>query len=506
MPDRLLIIVASLAAAVPAARAQTEVRASAFGFDPSDATAALQAALDSSADTVVVDNVGSDWIVRPLVIRRDNLRIIFEPGVTVLAKPGGFPRTSDCLFTAEARSGLVFFGYGATLAMQKQEYTAGEGRHVISLRSCSNVRIEGLTLRDSGGDGIYVGRLARNPQFYSQDIHIGDVVCDNNRRQGISVISAQNVFIENSLLMNTEGTAPQAGIDFEPNGADERLVNCVVRNTRIQNNAGACIQFSLSRLSPASEPAWILIDGVHCSSAGSSDAVTYSGVPRGAVEVHNSLFENFKGTGVSGSAKPAYDSLVRFVSSTWREIGTYPFYLSGTSTTGAWEYGGVEWRDAVVYHSGSGPFLSTAEHSDSLGCANLKGNLTIFSADPVRMDLGAKAHDISLELAAKGAPAPVSVRIEAGQSSFIVTRISDDISYPLAVCYVTAGTARNRTDYAGLSGLVVIPAGETAADIPVFFFMKGDRSIAVSLAPRPAYTIEGRGTAELRQNAAAALH
>ena len=54
-----------------ACSARTSVKASQFGFDPVDSTAALQAAFDSDADTVVVDNTGADWIARPLFVRRD---------------------------------------------------------------------------------------------------------------------------------------------------------------------------------------------------------------------------------------------------------------------------------------------------------------------------------------------------------------------------------------------------------------------------------------------------
>jgi len=45
--------------------------------------------------------------------------------------------------------------------MRKDEYTAlppylrKEHRHVISLRSCSNIEIVGLTVKDSGGDGVF---------------------------------------------------------------------------------------------------------------------------------------------------------------------------------------------------------------------------------------------------------------------------------------------------------------------------------------------------------------
>ena len=50
--------------------------------------------------------------------------------------------------------------------------------------------IEGLTIRDTGGDGLYLGSEGRG---YNDNFTVRDVVFDNNYRQGISIISAQNV-------------------------------------------------------------------------------------------------------------------------------------------------------------------------------------------------------------------------------------------------------------------------------------------------------------------------
>ncbi len=50
-----------------AAGTRTEARASWWGFDPDDATGALQAAINSGAKRVIVDNVGKPWTVaKPL--------------------------------------------------------------------------------------------------------------------------------------------------------------------------------------------------------------------------------------------------------------------------------------------------------------------------------------------------------------------------------------------------------------------------------------------------------
>lgn len=88
------------------------------------------------------------------------------------------------------------------------------------------------------------------------NVVIWRVDCNDNRRQGISVISAENLLIEDCLLRNTDGTDPRAGIDFEPNDPNDSLINCVLRRCIAGNNAGTgyqiCPQFLSSRSKPMS--------------------------------------------------------------------------------------------------------------------------------------------------------------------------------------------------------------------------------------------------------------
>lgn len=192
-----------------------------WGFDPEDATEALQAAIDSSRP----------WVISRTIHLRSNQEIVFEKGIVVEAKQGAFLGKGDCLFLAALQRNITPIGYGATLRMRRLDYTKlpyekAEWRHALSTRSCENVRVYGLTLASSGGDGIYLGVAKRS--IPCRKIHIKDVVCIDNYRQGISVISAENVLMENVVMRDTGGTPPMAGIDFEPNESTERLSNIVM--------------------------------------------------------------------------------------------------------------------------------------------------------------------------------------------------------------------------------------------------------------------------------------
>ena len=98
------------------------VVASAFGFDATDSTAALQAAIDSGARTVVVDKQSGPWVTTPLTLRSD-LELVLEAGVEIVAKAGAFLPKGDCLMRAANVENLTIRGEGtgATLRLRKPE-------------------------------------------------------------------------------------------------------------------------------------------------------------------------------------------------------------------------------------------------------------------------------------------------------------------------------------------------------------------------------------------------
>ncbi|MHB8902920.1 MAG: right-handed parallel beta-helix repeat-containing protein [Thermoguttaceae bacterium] len=241
----------------------------------------------------------------PVATRQE---IVFEKGCVVQARRGAFLGTSDCLFVAGACRNLVLRGEGATLRMHKADYhkppyRPAEWRHTLSLRGCENVTVEGLTLADSGGDGIYLGAGATGAS--NRNIVIRNVVCDGHNRQGISIITAENLLIENCVFSNTGGTAPEAGIDFEPNDPRERLVNCVLRNCRSENNAGHAYLLYLGQMRQDSPPVSIRFE--NCTSKQCRGYSAYLGVAnrngeptvRGSIDFVDCRFEADLGAAVS---------------------------------------------------------------------------------------------------------------------------------------------------------------------------------------------------------------
>lgn len=223
--------------------ADTEVKASSFGFDKTNATVFLQKAIDSGARKVIVDNTGSPWIIDPIKLRSD-LELVFAPGVRVAALKGSYRSKGACMFFGSNVDNVTLRSEGgAVLEMHKTDYqnqpdyTFSEHRHCISFRGAHNIVIRDLTIRSSGGDGIYISSSSRRGPC--RNVLIENVVSDNHHRQGISIISAVDLAIRNCKFTNTSGTAPQCGIDLEPNNSKDMLVNNVIENCDFYGNAAS---------------------------------------------------------------------------------------------------------------------------------------------------------------------------------------------------------------------------------------------------------------------------
>lgn len=389
-----------------------EVRVSWWGFDPSDSTASLQAAIDCGAHKVIVENLGAPWITEKLRLASDQ-EIVFENGVTVIAKRGAFHKANDSLFSAVEKKNIVLTGAeGVTLRMWKQDYddrarySHAEWRHVLSFHSCAGVRITGLKLADSGGDGIYLG-VARKGVPCS-DVVIKNVICDNNYRQGISVISARHLLIENCVLKDTWGTAPQAGIDFEPNGPTEELVDCVLRNCVSENNKGNGFAFYLPKLRPESAPLSIKLE--NCRAIGCQVSLslvtgndTDTGGVKGTMELVGCRFEGSKQAAVSIRDKPITGASVVFtnceiINAAAAQPAISPITFASRAPNGQ-RIGGLRFVDLRVLESLERPPLSYHDGAGGVGVGEITGKLTI-----VR-DGHSTMHQLTPALLGKWAPA-----------------------------------------------------------------------------------------------------
>ncbi|HID77107.1 MAG TPA: right-handed parallel beta-helix repeat-containing protein [Planctomycetaceae bacterium] len=367
----------------------TEAKASWWGFDPVDATEALQAALDSGARRVVVENMRRPWIVRPIQVPSD-IEIVFEKGAVVEAKRGEFKGSNDSLFNIILRRNVSLIGYGAVLRMHRADYdrppyAKAEWRHVLNIKSSQNVKIYGLTLAESGGDGIYLGTAKQGAT--NKNIHIKDVVCDRNYRQGISVITAEDLLIEDTVMKDTAGTPPAAGIDFEPNYAAEKLVRCVMRRCVVEDNAGVGYAFYLPNLTGASEPISIRLE--QCIARGSNrSAFAFTlarpnpdGPARGLAEFIDCTFDGGSGPAVTIRSKPAAGCRLRFVRCRFirpdADRPTTPVIQFLTRANETEDQGNVSFEDCVVEDAVERPLMKFNDWAGGFRLIDVTGTFIV---------------------------------------------------------------------------------------------------------------------------------
>ncbi|MFU0502950.1 right-handed parallel beta-helix repeat-containing protein, partial [Acinetobacter baumannii] len=88
----------------------------------------------------------------------------------------------------------------------------GEWGMGIDIRDSQNIRISNMKISKMWGDAIYLGN---NNNFSNSDIVLSNIIMNDNRRQGVSVITAKNLNANNLTIKNTSGTGPASGIAIE---------------------------------------------------------------------------------------------------------------------------------------------------------------------------------------------------------------------------------------------------------------------------------------------------
>jgi parallel beta-helix repeat protein len=498
-------------------------------YNSVDCTANLQAALNGTADTIVIPNTGSPWVTGRLILSRSNVTLRLEPGVELLANLNAFSNSNHSLLELRWCKNVTISGYGATFRMLNgtdPAYANGEGRHCLSLRAVDKVLIEGLTFTKAGGDGIYMrdGFGGADP-LCSSNVTIQDCVMDDNRRQGISVVSAENLLIQRCILSNTgvtSGAAPMAGIDFEPDRPDQRIVNCILRDCSIYGNNGAKdnngIHTYLLNLNAASRPVFIAIERCRITSTRVASSPvgltgTNSGGPLTTLTMTDCLIEDTRGSGlyIKSAASATTVRLIRTVlrnthtdAASW---GGTPIYLEGQLKEIA-AYGNITFTDCLVVDGKPRPFMRTYESrayfSPPLASGyfdGIRGNITVVNPNAAgrvwNLDY---ANDRNITLAVTGLAAmPVqtvgaattaSSSIREGDTGILqVSRTATNRAFPLAVDLAWSGTAANRIDYGCHPGFVMLPPNATTANVSLSAradnLVEIQESAVLGFAPRP---------------------
>lgn len=160
--------------------------------------------------------------------------------------------------------------------------TGGEHGMGLSLRGCKRVKVIDADMKNCWGDGIYIGSSGSKPEdpdyTVNENVTITRPITVNNRRQGISIISGINLLIDTPTVTDTNGTAPQCGIDIEPNNYKDVLKVIRIRDVTSARNSAAAILIYLGGVSNQhNEDSYTIdvqIDGINSVEDGTAISLT----------------------------------------------------------------------------------------------------------------------------------------------------------------------------------------------------------------------------------------
>jgi len=226
--------------ALPAGAIDVRVHG-AKGNGKSDDTAAFQSAVDACPPDGTVFVPAGEYRIR-LDARCDpfmkcglrlksRMTLLLDPGATLHALPSGDPGYAMVLI-ADATDVTIA---GGRLVGDRDEHLGRSGQWGmgIDVLGSTRVRLVGIRVDEFWGDGIYLGPGSNDAP--AQDVAVCKVSADHNRRQGMSIVHATNVVVERSSFTHTVGTAPQAGIDVEPD-AGNRTEHILIRDCYFSGN------------------------------------------------------------------------------------------------------------------------------------------------------------------------------------------------------------------------------------------------------------------------------
>jgi hypothetical protein len=216
-----------------------EVDASSYGVvgdGVTDNSVAFRRLLAGGNRTIHVR--AGDYLTDSLHIEANTV-LALEPGV--ILRDLGTLAAKERLLNIRSTHHVRIIGWGAQLLADRTHYTTGEQRHGVLIIGSDHVTIEGLESSGHGGDGFYIGGPTGAP---STDIVLRGCKAGNNRRQGLSITSARRVHVVDCEFTDTNGTAPEFGIDLEPNYPTDLLDDInFLRVATVGNRGGGIAVF-----------------------------------------------------------------------------------------------------------------------------------------------------------------------------------------------------------------------------------------------------------------------
>lgn len=172
---------------------------------------------------------------------RDNTNLIMSPNAKIKAIVSA--ENHYKIFRLTEVNNVTIFGGQIIGDRYSHSGTEGEWGMGIRIYDSTNVRISDVTISDCWGDGIYIGSEDDDEEGAGCDnVIIENCHFTNNRRNNLSIVCGKNITVNNCTFEKANGTAPEFGIDIEPNYPDiNQCEKIVISNSIFVGNNGGSI-------------------------------------------------------------------------------------------------------------------------------------------------------------------------------------------------------------------------------------------------------------------------
>ncbi|MFH6944320.1 right-handed parallel beta-helix repeat-containing protein [Flavobacterium sp. FlaQc-50] len=226
-----------------------------------------------------------------------NRKIYFNQNSIILFKGPAIGRLNDIIKIYNASNVKVYnaniIGSRNEKSDQKGEWSAG-----ICILNSSNIEINNFQIKDTWGDGVFVGSEDGN---VSSNVVVKNGFIDRARRDGISITSADNLLVDSVFISNTFGTLPMSGIQIEPSLHKETIKNINLSNIYTYNNPGGIVvnlqSFSIKKSAQKEVAIKVLNytdEGSNYSFGTSINDDESIKNPMGTITISNAVFKNPK--------------------------------------------------------------------------------------------------------------------------------------------------------------------------------------------------------------------
>jgi len=210
----------------------------------------------NGGDTLLIPNVGGVFKINANGIRPKNGTVVQLDGTLQQVTQ---PNEDYCrIIMLEGTRDVVIQGLG-TLRGDRDTHVGDEsdfgarGSNIELREGANNILITGITTINSWADGICFAP-APTEAVRSVGVTIDGIICNDNRRNGISVIDGDTVNIKNSQFRRNgtgaRATAPFLAIDLECGVTTDACLNIVIENNTFDGNSQTQWDVNISVGSP----------------------------------------------------------------------------------------------------------------------------------------------------------------------------------------------------------------------------------------------------------------